>query len=89
MFEKIRQRLNKLRRRRRLIRIRGEFARCGYPLDHLDDSGVEDALTGGECRLEEVQLSAKTIYFALRRLSPGGGTRLWKRRKTARTWQKA
>lgn len=89
MFEKIRQRLDKLRRRRRLIRIRREFARCGYPLDHLDDSGVENALTGGECRIEEVPLTAKTIYFALRRLSPSGGTQLWKRRKTARAAQKA
>ena len=69
MFKGFIEVVEKRRGRRRLARIRREFAKCGYPLDHLEDSTIEDALTrGGECGLKEVPLTAKTIYFALRRL---------------------
>ena len=87
MFSAIKRRLIDWRRRRRLDRIRREFAKCGYPLDHLDDSGVEDLLTGGEGRIEDVPLTAKTIYFALRRLPPTERTHLRGRRKNARAAQ--
>jgi hypothetical protein len=83
MFSQIKRRLIDWRRWRRLNRIRRAFAQCGYPLDHLDDSGVKDLLTGGEGRIEDVPLTAKTIYFALRRLSPSERTYLRGRRKNA------
>ena len=88
MFSAIKRRLIDWRRRRRLARVRRAFARCGYPLDHLDDSGVEDVLTGGEGRIEDVPLTAKTIYFALRRLSPSERTYLRGRQKNARAAQR-
>lgn len=71
MVKAIRRIVKRWRRRRRLAQIRREFENCGYPLEHLDDAGIEAALTGGKCRIEEIPLSAKTIYFALLRLSKG------------------
>lgn len=72
MLKAIRRITKRWRRRRQLVQIRREFEICGYPLEHLDDAGIEAALTGGKCRIEEIPLSAKAIYFALRRLSNGG-----------------
>ena len=93
MFEGVKRKIAEWRRKRRLKRIRREFARCGYPLDHLDDSGVAAALTGGKTRIEEVPLTAKTIYFALRRLTAagegGGAAHFPKRGKTVRAVQNA
>ncbi len=56
-------------RRRTLASIRRKFAECGHPLDDLDDLNIEAALTLGDCRIEQVTLTAKSIYFALRRLA--------------------
>lgn len=88
MFEGVKRKIAEWRRKRRLNRIRRAFARCGYPLDHLDDSGVAAAFTGGVSRIEEVPLTAKTIYFALRRLPPGERTHLRGQRKGARAAQR-
>lgn len=68
MFESVTRKIVEWRRRQRIARIRRMFDKCGYPLDNLDDSGVAAAFTGGESRIEDVPLTAKTIYFALRRL---------------------
>lgn len=88
MFKAIRRAAAGWRRRRRLNQIRGVFARCGYPVDHLNDSKIVAALTrGGECRIEEVPLSAKTVYFAVRRLSSEGGGGHFHKRKTERATQ--
>jgi hypothetical protein len=73
MIKTIRRKARDWRRRRRLNLIRREFARSGYPVEHLNDARLEKALTGGGSsgsrRIENVPLTAKTIYFALRRLS--------------------
>lgn len=63
------RKFNEWRRRRTLALIRQKFAECGHPLDDLDDLNIEAALTLGECRIEQVTLTAKSIYFALRRLA--------------------
>lgn len=68
MFEGIKRKIAERRGRQRITHMRRMFAECGYPLDKLDDSGVVAALTGGVSRIEDVPLTAKTIYFALRRL---------------------
>ena len=69
MIKRISVSLKRRRRKRRLEHFRQKFVRCGYPLDDLDDSKIEAALTaGGAYPIEDVPLSAKTIYFALRRL---------------------
>jgi hypothetical protein len=73
MFKRINGSLKDRRRRQRLAYFRREFARCGYPLGHLDNSELEALLTDGEYKIEEVPLSAKTIYFALRRLKQKSG----------------
>ncbi len=69
MFEFLVRKFNEWRRRRTLAIIRRKFAECGHPLDDLDDLNIEAALTLGECRIEQVRLTAKSIYFALRRLA--------------------
>lgn len=55
--------------RRHLTRLRRAFAGCGYPVDDLDDSRIEAAVTNGERRIADVALTSQSIYFALRRLS--------------------
>ncbi len=69
MIKFLEQRFNVWRRRRTLARIRRKFAESGHPLDDLDDLNIEAALTLGECRIEQVRLTAKSIFFALRRLA--------------------
>lgn len=69
MLEFLVRNFNERRRRRTLALIRRKFAECGHPLDDLDDMNIEAALTLGECRIEQVRLTAKSIYFALRRLT--------------------
>ncbi|HEY8560384.1 MAG TPA: hypothetical protein VIL74_08395 [Pyrinomonadaceae bacterium] len=75
MFKTICRAFEDMLRRRRLNRIRREFARSGYPVDHLEDSRIETAMIGGSGlrRVEDVFLTPKTIYFALRRLSTDRG----------------
>lgn len=69
MIKFLERKLNVWRRRRTLARIRRKFAESGHPLDDLDDLNIEAALTLGECRIEQVRLTAKSIFFALRRLA--------------------
>ncbi len=69
MIEFLERKFNEWRRRRTLAIIRRKFAECGHPLDDLDDKNIEAALTLGECRIEHIHLTAKSIYFALRRIT--------------------
>lgn len=68
MVEKFYQIMKTRRRRRALANIRREFAKAGYPLDHLEDSQIEAALTRWNDDIAAVTVSAKTIYRALKRL---------------------
>lgn len=62
------------RRRRAFDNIRRQIADSGYALDDLTDSKLEAAITRGEGGIEQaLPLTAKTIYWTLRRLSPGDG----------------
>lgn len=80
MYGKIKQKIIDWRRRQQIARFRRIFDKCGYSLEHLEDSDVETAVTRGERRIEEITPTAKTIYFALRHLSSAGnGTHLRKR----------
>lgn len=73
MLQKFSRKFTGWNRRRQMTRIRRKFARCGYPLDDLNDSQIESALTQpGERRIGNVSLTGKSIYFALRRLAPDG-----------------
>ena len=59
------------RRRRALDEVRRQIADCGYALDDLTDSQLEQAVTGGRGGIEKVlPLTPRTIYWTLRRLSP-------------------
>ena len=69
MLKFLERKFNEWRRRPTLIQIRRKFAESGHPLDDLDDANIEAALTLGECRIERAHLTAKSIYFALRRLA--------------------
>ncbi len=69
MLKFLERKFTEWRRRRTLARIRRQFAESGHPLDDLDDANIEAALTLGECRIEQIQITAKSIYFALRRLA--------------------
>lgn len=69
MVKAIAANLEAWRRRRRIASIRREFARCGFPVEHVGDSAMEAALTRGERPLADVTLNAKSIYLAARRLS--------------------
>lgn len=71
MFTKFHYMLAARRRRQALVKIRQEFARCGYPLDGLTDADVEASLPPGMCETPPDYLGAKTISRALRRLSTG------------------
>lgn len=73
MVKAILANLESWRRRRRIASIRREFARCGFPVEHVGDSAMEAALTRGERPLADVTLNAKSIYLAARRLSKGNG----------------
>jgi hypothetical protein len=66
LFKKLFRILEARRRRRKVMKIRREFAKAGYPLDQFRDSQIEAALranTDGE-----FSISAKTIYRTLKRL---------------------
>lgn len=73
MLQRFSRKFTEWNRRRQITRIRRKFARCGYPLDDLNDSQIQSALTQpGERRIGNVSLTGKSIYFALRRLTPDG-----------------
>ena len=64
---------SKRRRRRTLDIIRRQIADSGYALDDLTDFELEAALTRGEGGVENIPpLTGKSIYWALRRISPDG-----------------
>lgn len=63
------RKFNGWRRRRTLALIRRKFAESGHPLDDLDDLNIETALRLNDSRFESAHLTAKSIYFALRKLS--------------------
>lgn len=69
MLKYVGKKIDERRRRRSLIHVRRKFAECGYSLDHLDDLKIEGALTLGRCRIDQIDLSAKSMSFALRRLA--------------------
>ena len=58
------------RRQRAIVKIRREFLKAGYPLDHFGDSQIEAALTRWNDDISAVTVSAKIIYRALERLRP-------------------
>lgn len=89
MFKAIRRAAKRWQRRRRLNEIRREFAQCGYPLDHLKDAEVEVVVTDGAYRIEEARLSAKMMYFALRRLAAKSGVEHFHKRRTGTAAQSA
>jgi hypothetical protein len=52
--------------------FRKEAANCGYSLDDRTDAQLEAALSFSERNIEKLMpLTGRTIYWALRRLSPG------------------
>jgi hypothetical protein len=66
-----RRMLAERRRRRSLLIIRREFAKCGYPLDGLADADIEASLHPTTVEDPAYRLGAKTINRALRRLPLG------------------
>ena len=84
LFTKFHHMLAARRRRRALVKIRQEFARCGYPLDGYADSDIEASLPSGMCETPSDYLGAKTISRALRRLSTGDAGEHGYARKEAR-----
>jgi len=65
----LQRKFNGWRRRRTLALIRRKFAESGHPLDDLDDLNIEMALRLNDSRIKPANLTAKSIYFGLRRLS--------------------
>ena len=68
MLKRFRLMLAARRRRRSMLTIRKEFARCGYPLDGLADAEIEASLPPETVADPASRLGAKTISRALRRL---------------------
>ena len=68
LFKKLHQSLESRRRRRAFGKIRLEFARAGYRLDHFRDSQIETALGHWNNDVSHVTINAKTIYRTLKRL---------------------
>ena len=64
------KRLETMRRKRSVRKIRREFAKVGYPLDQFRDSQIEAALHGNtDVRFA---VNANTIYRTLNRLKVRG-----------------
>lgn len=66
---------NRWRRRRRFARIRRHFADCGLPVDRRTDSELEAALGQGGRSISDVELNAKLIYLAARKMGIDGDSR--------------
>ena len=75
MFKRLRRVMAARRRRRALLTIRREFARCGYPLDRLDDAEIEASLPPETFNDPASRLGAKVISRALLRMPPGVSSR--------------
>ena len=71
VFKRLRRVMAARRRRRALLTIRREFARCGYPLDRLDDAEIEASLPPETFDDPASRLGAKAISRALLRMPPG------------------
>ena len=71
MLKRFRLMLAARRRRRSMLTIRQEFARCGYPLDGVADAEIEASLPPETVEDPASRLGAKTISRALRRLPTG------------------
>ena len=75
MIETIRKIWTPSRRRRKLALddVRRQFANCGYTLEDLTDSELERLITYGTGEIEKLHpLTAKKIYWTLRKISPDG-----------------
>ena len=70
LLKKFYQILESRRRRRKIRKVRREFARAGYPLDQFRDSQIEAALRANTD--VGFTISAKTIYRTLKRLKVTG-----------------
>ena len=68
MLKRFRRMLAERRRRRSLLIIRREFAKCGYPLDGLVDAEIEASLPPAAVEDPAYRLGAKMISRAVRRL---------------------
>lgn len=78
------------RKRRALDSVRRQFESCGYTLDDLTDAELEATITRGAGEIEKVTpLTAKTIYWTLRRLSPGDSQLQQRKIKQPRQMQSA
>ena len=75
MLKRFRWMLAERRRRRSLLIIRREFAKCGYPLDGLADAEIEASLPPWTVEDPSYRLGAKTISRAVRRLPLGSERR--------------
>ena len=73
MIKRIRGSINNWNKRRRLFQIRRAFERAGYSSGQFTDSQIEAALTCGERGIEDVQISAKILSLAIRRLTKRAG----------------
>ena len=69
MFKTLTKKISDWNRRRNVARLRRSFANVGYPVDHLDDSKVEAAVRTNQGYAAPAPLTARSIYFALRRLA--------------------
>lgn len=69
MFKRFRLMLAARWRRRALLTIRREFAKCGYPLDGLADAEIEASLPPEIVADPTSRLGAKTINRAVRRFA--------------------
>lgn len=71
MFKRLRRVMAARRRRRALLTIRREFAKCGHPLDRLDDAEIEATLPPETFDDPASRLGAKAISRALLRMPHG------------------
>jgi hypothetical protein len=65
---KLKQFMELRRRQRAIVKIRREFEKAGFPLNHFGDSQIETALTRWNDDISGVTVSAKIIHRALKRL---------------------
>jgi hypothetical protein len=73
LFKKLYEISESRRRRRAFGKIRREFARAGYRLDHFRDSQLEAALRHWNNDVSSVTVNAKTIYRTMKRLKQPRG----------------
>lgn len=74
MIRRLIKKLSDVSRRRRVAKLRRTFAAHGYPVDNVDDKTLDNVLKHDEGVTEP--LAARSIYFALRRLTDDQEERL-------------